>query len=254
MKNLRFLIYSAIVALLLFAPLIQTEKSVKITQKPQEASLSVVLTKEPTPPKVVTKVAPKKVVKKRKVKKIVKKPKAKKVIKKVVPKKVIKPKPIKKALPPKPKVDEKLLLAKKLEQERAEAEKKRKLEEAKKLEEERKQKEREAKALEMQRYQEHLASLKESYYSQIYNTIASKKRYPKKALRFKKEGSVKVSFTILADGSFKDFKIVTPSDEKIFNKAVKKLFKKLHSFDAPPSEIELPLSVSITINYNIKRK
>lgn len=250
--NFRFLFYIIIIIALLNVDIAQEKKSVKITQKSQVVNVKLV--KQIEKPVVVQKKAPKP-------KKVLKKVKKKKIVKKKPPiKKVKKKKLIKKPLVPKPdpqKILKKELEQKKLEEERLEKErlKKEQIEKEKQeeLEKERLEKERVKKEYELQKRREYVASLKESYYTQIYNTIASKKRYPKKALRFKKEGSVRVSFTILADGTFRDFKITQPSDEKIFNKAVKKLFRKLDTFEIPPSDIKLPLEVSITINYNIKR-
>jgi len=261
MNQLRFLLYFVVALSLLYIPILSDEKKVLIKKSSSEKVVNVQLRKEVK--KVVKKVTPqaKKIVKKKIIKKrkVVKKPKP--IKKKPLKKKIIKQKP------PKPKINEKKILQKKLEKERLEKEKQERLKELEKqkiLEEqiererqkelERQQKLQEQKELEKLKHQKYLASLKEEYYSQIYNTIASKKRYPKKALRFKKEGSVKVSFTILADGSFRDFKIIGPSNDKIFNRAVKKIFKKLHKFEKPPSEIELPLNVTISINYNIKRR
>jgi len=258
MNRFRFLLYGIVVTILLFIPVIQKEKKVTIKQKSSTKSVSISLAKAPQ--KVVKKVT-KKAIKKplHKAKKLP--PKKKRVIKKksVKKKKIIKKKVLKKAVPPKPKIDKEKILRKKLAEEKIKKEKERKKLEKEKLEKEKLEQERiekeraEAVERERQKRVKYLTSLKEQYYAEVYNTIASKKRYPKKALRFKKEGSVKVGFTILADGSYRDFHIITPSNEKIFNKAVKKLFKKLHYFEKPPSEIELPLHITISINYNIKR-
>lgn len=253
----RFLFYIIVVIALVNVDIIREREHVKITQKAQSVNVRVIKELEKSAPPKKEAPKPKKIVKEVKKKPPKKVEKKKKIVKKKPLKKVEKKKIIKKPEPPKPDPQEiikKELEEKKLEEERLEKERieKEKLEEER-LEKERLERERVEKEREIEKRREYVASLKESYYAQIYNTIASKKRYPKKALRFKKEGAVRVSFTILADGSFTNFKITQPSDEKIFNKAVTKLFKKLDTFDTPPSDIELPLEVSITINYNIKR-
>lgn len=94
---------------------------------------------------------------------------------------------------------------------------------------------------------------KKTYYDTIYESIAEKKRYPKKARRYKQEGSVKISFKVLSDGTIIDLKLIKLSKYKSLNKAVKKLFKRLDKFPRPPSNLSFPLELSITINYKLKR-
>jgi len=94
---------------------------------------------------------------------------------------------------------------------------------------------------------------KKTYFDEIYEVIAEKKRYPKKARRYKQEGSIKVSFKVLRDGTITELKLLEKSKYKSLNKAVKKLFNKLQKFHQPPSNLSFPLELSITINYRLKR-
>lgn len=165
---------------------------------------------------------------KKKIKKLVKKPKPKPK-KKPKPKPIIKPKPkpapiVEKIIEPEPVVEEPLK------------------EEVKSLEDEN----RKAQIAEA-------IVAKKTYYDKIYEAIADNKKYPKKAKRYKQEGSVKVSFKVLSDGTITDLELLEPSKFSSLNKAVKKLFKKLKKFQTPPSNLSFPLELSLTINYKLKR-
>jgi len=95
-------------------------------------------------------------------------------------------------------------------------------------------------------------ALKESYYQNIYSQIDSQKRYPKRALRLRQEGEVTISFVILADGSVTGFKILQKAEFESLNREIQRVFKKIRAFSKPPSEIETPLEVTVTIKFNIK--
>lgn len=97
-------------------------------------------------------------------------------------------------------------------------------------------------------------AIKESYYQNIYSQIDSQKRYPKRALRLRQEGEVTISFTILADGSVTGFKILQKAGFESLNREIERVFKKIRAFSRPPSEIETPLEVTVTIKFNIKGK
>ena len=193
--------------------------------------------------KVAKKVKKKKPIKK---KKLTKKKLKKKPIPKPKPKKKLKPKPTPKPVPKKtvlplpPKKKE--LVEKKEEPIKEEILKEEKLKEIDKQ----LQEEQEQKRLQKQEVQK-------SYYDKIYQIIAQNKRYPLRARRFKKEGSIPVHFLILLDGSIKNLELIKPSRHKILNRAVEKLFEELESFPKPPSELSFPLEISITINYKLKR-
>lgn len=102
--------------------------------------------------------------------------------------------------------------------------------------------------------QSKLQSIKENYYSVIYAQIDAKKRYPKKALRFKQEGEVSVSFHVLRDGSITHFKLIKKSEFEALNKEIKRIFKSLRRFDKPPNEIEIPLEVHLSIRFKIDKE
>lgn len=92
-----------------------------------------------------------------------------------------------------------------------------------------------------------------TYYDTIYEVISQNKRYPKRARRYKKEGSVKVSFKVMQDGSIVNLQLIELSKHKSLNTATKKLFERLGSFPKPPNNLSFPLELSITINYKLRR-
>ncbi len=94
--------------------------------------------------------------------------------------------------------------------------------------------------------------LKESYYAIVRNHIASKKRYPKKALRFRQEGDVSVTFRVDAQGRLLEYAIKEESRYVSLNRAALKIFNAITAFEKPPVGMEFPLEMTITINYTIK--
>ena len=180
---------------------------------------------------------------KKKKKKVVKK-----VIKKTKPKKKPKPKPRKRLKPkPKPKARSKPKpILKQIEQKQDLEVKEEEITPQKvevKTEDDSQQKLKQTLAKQAEK----------TYYDTIYEVISENKRYPKRARRYKKEGSVKVNFMVLRDGSITNFQLIKLSKHKSLNKAVKKLFEKLRSFPKPPSNLSFPLELSIMINYKLRR-
>ena len=92
-------------------------------------------------------------------------------------------------------------------------------------------------------------TLKADYYSQVYDAIAAKKRYPKKALRFRHEGSVKVRFSVDASGEITDYTIISSSGHRSFQRTVVELFRRIGRLEAPSEKLLTPLTMTITLNY-----
>ena len=210
----RISIYLFIVFGIVFIPLSATQEKIKpIGVKAQLVMVSLII-----PPE------------KKKVKKVIKKPKPK-LKPKVKPKNKPKPKP-KPVIKPKKVIEP----------------------EPKKIEIEPKKVEVKSKEDENQKAKIAKANFaKKTYYNEIYEVISDNKKYPKKARRYKQEGSVKVSFKILRDGTITDLELLKLSKHNSLNKAVEKLFNKLKKFHVPPSNLSFPLELSITINYKLKR-
>ena len=96
-----------------------------------------------------------------------------------------------------------------------------------------------------------VADERERYFAQVYATIAEKKRYPKRALRFRHEGSVEVLFSVDAAGKVITYEITRSSGYRTLDGATEKLFRRLEAFAPPPKGVEVPLEMRITINYTI---
>ena len=219
--------------MLIFIPFLsQVQEKRKITPTKRE-SINVTLVQKQKAKKIIKKVLKKK-------KKIIKKKPKKKIKPKPKPKKIIKPKPkpVPKPLPPKIEPKEEIIekvpeIVKELPPPEVEP-----------IVEEIVEEDTSA--------QELMASRKDIYFSTIYEKIAKYKKYPKKAKKFKQQGEVRVRFMVDASGHVSGFEIMEKSEYRSLNKAVKKLFKKLKSFDIPPPELALPLEITITISYTLK--
>lgn len=224
---LRFCVYLFVISAIFVMPLSIQTKEIKLQHHKNEV-VNITLVKEPL---------------KKKVKKVIKKkPKKKKPKSKPKPKPKIKPKP--KPLPkPKPIPKPEPKIVKKIEP----------IVEKKEEVVEKKVEVKSQEDIEQKRLLAQRLYAKKTYFDKIYEIISENKRYPKKARRYKKEGSVRVSFKILSDGTIANFELIEHSKHKILNRAVKKLFKKLEKFPPPPSNLSFPLELSLSINYKLRR-
>lgn len=94
-------------------------------------------------------------------------------------------------------------------------------------------------------------AIEADYFAQVYAAISAKKRYPKKALRFRQEGRVKVRFVVDALGEVTDYTIIQASGHPTFERAVIALFQRVGRLDAPPEELSTPVTMTITLNYTL---
>jgi len=95
-------------------------------------------------------------------------------------------------------------------------------------------------------------SIEDKYYTQLYKTIDANKRYPKKAIRFKQQDEIVVSFAILEDGKVTLFKILKQSKYNSLNKEIRRMFQKIKMFEKPPKQLQTPLEIKITISFKLK--
>lgn len=233
---MRFVLYTIVVIALFFIPLHLSSKKEQMHYKISATNVKLIAKQQPPKNKPNVKKTPAKPKKKLKPKPRPK-PKPKPKPKKIVPKpKPIAPKPIQKPLPkPKPVVEEEPVV------ERTEA---------KEVIKEEVEQSSAVSSASAKLY----AQQKQTYYDTIYYTIEKYKRYPKKALRFRQEGDIKVSFLVLKDGNIKDFKILRRSNFNTLNKEVQRVFKKLKRFEKPPNDLEMPLEVTITIRFTLNKE
>lgn len=86
-------------------------------------------------------------------------------------------------------------------------------------------------------------------YAQVRHRINKHKSYPKTALRRRMQGSVKVSFTILKNGTVSNVRVSGP---KIFHKSARTAVKSAAPFPTKAFKVSLPKSITITLHYKIR--
>jgi len=96
------------------------------------------------------------------------------------------------------------------------------------------------------------SSVEDAYYAKLYDTINQNKKYPLKALKLRQEDSINVSFSVLKNGEIINFKILKESQFSSLNNEVKRMFEKIKVFEKIPQELQAPLEVEITINFQLK--
>ncbi len=249
-RYFRFFLYFSIVIGVLFIPFSmpkETPKKIFVDKRTINVTLikpslkkKVKKVKKPVQqPKVKLKkkLKPKPKVKVKVKKKIIRKPKPKLVVKKKP-----KPIPIKKVVPV---IEKKIVVKEKVIEVKKEPIKQEIIVEKEIVIDEQEE-------IEKRRELARTVQAKESYSNKIYKIIAENKKYPRQARRYKKEGTVNVSFKVLRDGTIIDVILVGESKHKILNRAVLKLFKRLEKFPAPPNNIDFPLEYEIAINYKLR--
>ncbi len=250
---LSFLIAAFIYISLVFAYIysLNNQKVIKSTVRKSDETVRFTVIAQAKP---IIKPKPKKIEKpKPKPKKIEKpkpKPKPTKIQKpKPKPKPIIKPKP-KKIKKPKPK-------PKKIQKPKPEP---KKIEQAKPIEKSKKIVPKELKtqikknksslvkkvdtqALEKQ------SILKNEYFNKIRNTINKNKSYPKRAVRRKIQGDVKVKFTISPSGDLISYEII--DGKTIFHNSVANAIKNSFPLKTPNGVFSNNLDLSLVIKYNL---
>ena len=87
------------------------------------------------------------------------------------------------------------------------------------------------------------------FWTKLRVKIDRNKFYPRIAKKRGMEGSVKVKFTILANGNVGHISVSGP---KVFHKSARNAVKKAFPIDAKKSPISLPTSVNVPLNYQIR--
>lgn len=95
-------------------------------------------------------------------------------------------------------------------------------------------------------------SIKNAYLSKIRRSIERRKKYPKSAKRAKQQGTVRVRFTINANGSIRNISLVGGTPYAKLNKAAFKILRRIGSFAPIPKELgKRSLTVTVPIRYKI---
>lgn len=92
-----------------------------------------------------------------------------------------------------------------------------------------------------------------AYVVELKNYLEKHKRYPRIAAKLRQSGIVKVKLSILQDGTFKDIKVLDPSQYKSLNKSALNLLKELGSFKPLPKEFYPKEEFIIPIKYVLSR-
>ncbi|MHA2620337.1 MAG: TonB family protein [bacterium JZ-2024 1] len=96
-----------------------------------------------------------------------------------------------------------------------------------------------------------LEALRREYFRKVIRLIDEKKEYPRIAVQRDWQGKVGVRFTLHADGSVGEVKVVAQSDYAVLDSAAIEAVKKASPFPAPPSELNPPLSLRVNIVFQL---
>lgn len=97
------------------------------------------------------------------------------------------------------------------------------------------------------------ASAKQIYVSELRALLERNKRYPAQALTLGQEGTVKIRFQVLEDGTLTDATIVQTSGSTSLDQAALKLVRGIARFKAIPESItERSLSLIVPIDYRVQ--
>jgi len=90
---------------------------------------------------------------------------------------------------------------------------------------------------------------KSRFLSRIRSKINRNKSYPRVAKRMRRQGKVRVRFTILSSGRVGNIRV---SGTKAFFKSARRAVKRAFPINASKAPFRLPKSMSITINYRLR--
>ena len=90
---------------------------------------------------------------------------------------------------------------------------------------------------------------KNRFLNQLRAKINKNKNYPRIAQRRGMQGSVKVKFTILANGRVSNIRV---TGKKVFHKSARKAIQKSFPINAKNAPLSLPTTVNLTLRYQIR--
>jgi len=218
-------------------------------QKPQEKIISISLSEYEPEPMVEELVEPEPIEEPEPIpepKEIVKEPEPP-VVEEVIPE----PEPIvEKAVPkPLPVVKKKKIVKKKIETKKIVKKKKHVKKKTKKRVVKKRTKHKPKKIAKRASKVQASPAKKNAFLAQIRSKISRAKSYPRIAQRRGMQGSVKVRFTILANGQVGNIYVSGP---KVFHTSVKKAVKKAFPISVKNVPLSLPTTVNLTLRYQIK--
>ena len=97
------------------------------------------------------------------------------------------------------------------------------------------------------------ANIQNKYLSYIYQSIDKLKKYPKNAKRLGQTGVVKITFTVMADGTIADISVDKASGFLILDDAAKKILTTLTKVNPIPKELKKEsLTITLPVSYSIE--
>ena len=90
---------------------------------------------------------------------------------------------------------------------------------------------------------------KNRFLNQLRAKINKNKNYPRIAQRRGMQGSVKVKFTILANGRVSNIRV---TGKKVFHKSARKAIQKAFPIKVKSAPLSLPTTVNLTLRYQIQ--
>ncbi len=95
-----------------------------------------------------------------------------------------------------------------------------------------------------------LEQTRKSYKQLVRNHIGAHKHYPRIARKRHIEGKIKVSFTLLADGSIKN--LLINGKRSVLKKATKEAIANALPMPHPPAQLSMPMKIQFYMNYFLK--
>lgn len=94
-------------------------------------------------------------------------------------------------------------------------------------------------------------TVRNRYLASVRALIEKKKRYPRRALLRRQEGTVLAHFSVLADGRVENAALSRPSGSDILDNATLQLIKRIRFAPLPQELGDQPLNISIPVNYHL---
>lgn len=91
----------------------------------------------------------------------------------------------------------------------------------------------------------------DSWKKAVVKTVVKKQKYPRAALAREVEGSAKVRLTVLADGTITAHEVVQSTGEKVLDREIPRLMKRLNPLPTLPAgrdEVSFVLPLDWTLN------
>lgn len=92
-------------------------------------------------------------------------------------------------------------------------------------------------------------SSRQHYFSKLLTHIETYKYYPQAAHRRGLSGSIDISFTLLGDGAIKE--LALSGGPVLLQRAAKQAVQQALPMPLPPSEVEMPVQVSLVMQYQL---